>query len=189
MESPEITQLLAKASEGDKSSENQLLSLVYEELRRLAASYMRRERADHTLQPSALVNEAYLKMIGSDSLSWESRGQFYAAAARTMRNILIDYARGHTASKRGGIQQRVELHEGIAFVEGQAEEILAIDEALEKLKSLDPRQSEIVELRYFAGLSVEETAAALGISERTVKRDWSVARAWLQAELSGIANL
>lgn len=184
MESAEITQLLAKASQGDKESENQLLSEVYTELRRLAASYMRKERADHTLQPSALVNEAYLKLVGSNSLSWESRGHFYAAAARTMRNILIDYARGHSADKRGGVQQRVELSEGLAFVQSQASEVLALDRALLKLNVLDARQAKIVELRFFAGLSVEETASALAISERTVKRDWSVARAWLQAELS-----
>lgn len=185
MESSDITLLLEQVSHGDRASEAKLLELVHAELRHLAAQCMRRERPDHTLQPSALVNEAYLKMLGTGHHSWENRAHFYSAAARTMRSILIDYARTHGAEKRGGIRRKTELLEGMAYVEAEAENFLVLDQALSRLAELDPRQAKMVELRFFGGLSVPETASALGISEKTVKRDWAVARAWLEAELRG----
>ena len=183
----EITQLLERINNGDRASEAQLLQLVHAELRQLAAKCMRRERRDHTLQPSALVNEAYLKMLGPGHHNWVNRGHFYSAASRTMRTILIDYARTHGAEKRGGVRRKVELNEGMAYVEAEAETFLALDQALSRLAEIDPRQAQIVELRFFGGLSVTETAASLDVSEKTVKRDWAVARAWLEAELRGEA--
>ena len=181
--------MLANARHGDRHAENELLELVYGELHRLASHYMWKERSGHTLQASALVNEAYLRLMGSVKDSdedWESRGQFYAAAAQTMRRILIDYARGKKTVKReGGI--RVDLEESRIVSDEQGSELLIIDEALTRLAEWDPRQSRIVELRFFGGLTVEETAKTLGISPKTVKRDWSVARAWLEGELRGRA--
>jgi RNA polymerase sigma-70 factor, ECF subfamily len=185
MEANEITQLLGKVRTGDKESENRLLDLVYGELRRLATIAMSRERKDHTLQPSALVNEAYCKLAGANGLPWESRRHFYATAARLMRHILIDHAREHQAAKRGGPDlQRVEWNDDLMRVEQDATTFLALDQALKRLHSVDARQAQIVELRFFGGLGVEETAATMNLSERTVKRDWMVARAWLEAELS-----
>ena len=166
----EITQLLERINKGDRTSEAQLLELVHSELRHLAAQCMRRERRDHTLQPSALVNEAYLKMLGGGHHNWTNRGHFYSAAARTMRTILIDYARTHGAEKRGGIRQKIELTEGMAYVEAEAGTFLAMDQALSRLAELDPRQAKIVELRFFGGLSVPETASALDISEKTDRK-------------------
>lgn len=184
MEQAQITQLLQLAGSGDKSSESRVLELVYTELHRLASAYMRRERKDHTLQPSALVNEAYVKLIGNQQVNWQSRGHFYAAAARVMRNILIDHARTRSAERRGGAPARTELRDDMIFVEENPEQFLALDACLNRLAQIDERQSKVVELRFFGGLSVEETAAALNISEKTVKRDWAFARAWLEAELS-----
>ena len=169
MESSDITQLLEQINNGDRASEARLLEIVHAELRQLAANCLRRERKDHTLQPSALVNEAYLKMLGGGNHNWENRGHFYSAAARTMRTILIDYARTHGAAKRGGVRRRTELLEGMAYVEAEAENFLVLDQALSRLAELDPRQAKMVELRFFGGLSVPETAAAMNISEKTVK--------------------
>ena len=180
----DITRLLAEARGGNPGAESRLAEAIYAELHRLAASYMRRERSDHTLQPSALVNEAYLHLAGADA-NWESRGQFYAAAAKTMRRILIDHARRNLANKRGGNFRKVDLDQSPLFSEDEPEMWITLDTALRELEILDARQGKIVELRFFCGLTVEETAAALGISEKTVKRDWSVSRAWLQAELEG----
>jgi RNA polymerase sigma-70 factor (ECF subfamily) len=189
MEEPEITQLLGRVSRGDKQSENRLLEIVYTELKRLAAQAMRRERLDHTLQPSALVNEAYCKLAGTQKVPWESRRHFYATAARIMRNILIDHAREHQAAKRGGAQQhKVELRDDLLRIEEDSATFLALDQALERLALVDARQAQIVELRFFGGLGVEETAATMNLSERTVKRDWMVARAWLEAELTRSAG-
>ena len=185
MDSPDITLLLEQISYGNRDSEAKLLELVHAELRQLAANCMRRERRDHTLQPSALVNEAYMKMLGGGHQNWENRSHFYSAAARTMRSILIDYARTHGAEKRGGIRRKTELLEGMAYVEAESENFLMLDQALSRLAEIDPRQAKMVELRFFGGLNVPETAAALNISEKTVKRDWAVARAWLEAELRG----
>ena len=183
--SGDITRLLAEARGGDATAEAQLIEAIYSELHRLASSYMRRERPDHTLQPSALVNEAYLHLAGAAETGWESRGHFYAAAAKTMRRILIDHARKNLTGKRGGGWQRIDLEQAPVFSQDEPEMWITLDTALQQLETLDPRQGKVVELRFFGGLTVEETASALGISEKTVKRDWAISRAWLQAELEG----
>ena len=185
---PNITQLLANAQNGDRESEKQLMEAVYEELHRLAAGYMRRERQDHTLQASALVNEAYVRLIGNGPVSWESRAHFFVTAAQTMRRVLIDHARKHVAEKRGGAGMRIELDENIAAVtKGESSRMLDLDRALTRLAAQDERQARVVELRFFAGLTVEQTAEVMAISEKTVKRDWAMARAWLEGEITGSA--
>jgi RNA polymerase sigma factor (TIGR02999 family) len=162
------------------------MEAVYEELHRLATGYMRRERPDHTLQASALVNEAYVRLLGNGPVSWESRAHFFVTAAQTMRRVLIDHARRHVAEKRGGAGMRIELSENIAAVENSgSSRMLDLDRALTRLAVLDARQAKVVELRFFAGLTVEQTADVLAISEKTVKRDWAVARAWLEGEITG----
>jgi RNA polymerase sigma-70 factor, ECF subfamily len=178
----DVTVLLAEVANGNKEAASKLVPLVYEEMRRLAGGYMRRERTNHTLQATALVHEAYLRLVEQRS-DWQSRAHFFGVAAQVMRNILIDHARGHLRAKRGGAKESVELDEALVFSEEKSEELLAVDEAIQKLAKFDPRQSKIVEMRFFGGLTVEETAAALGISPITVKRDWSLARAWLYGEL------
>lgn len=180
-----ITQLLAEARAGDRDAEARLLPLVYGQLKRLAAGYMRRERADHTLQPTALVHEAYVQLAGLQDVAWQSRLHFFSVAAQTMRRVLVDHARAHCAEKRGGKRQRISLDEMAVLTDEHWEEILDLDEALHRLAARDERLCRVVELRYFAGMSVEEVAAALDISVRTVKRDWSIARAWLHGELRG----
>jgi RNA polymerase sigma factor (TIGR02999 family) len=160
------------------------MTQVYAELRRLARHYMRSERANHTLQPTALVNEAYLRLIAQPGVSWQSRAHFFAAAAQLMRRILVDHARAHRAGKRGGAQQQVTLDENLLSPESASVDVLAVHEALENLAKLDARQARIVELHFFGGLTFEEIAHVLGTSERTVKRDWAMARAWLKLELS-----
>jgi RNA polymerase sigma-70 factor (ECF subfamily) len=182
-ESQEVTMLLSALTNGEEGAASKLIPMVYDELRRLAGSYMRRERVDHTLQATALVNEAYLKLIEQRAVNWQSRAHFFGVAAQLMRRILIDYARGHTREKRGGEQKKVSLDEVFLFSEQQADELLAVDDSLNLLAKMDPRQARVVELRFFAGLSVEEAAEALGVSPKTVKRDWSVAKAWLYADL------
>jgi RNA polymerase sigma-70 factor, ECF subfamily len=182
-ESQEVTMLLSALTNGEDGAASKLIPVVYDELRRLAGSYMRRERVDHTLQATALVNEAYLKLIEQRAVNWQSRAHFFGVAAQLMRRILIDYARGHTREKRGGEQKKVSLDEVFLFSEQQADELLAVDDSLNLLAKMDPRQARVVELRFFAGLSVEEAAEALGVSPKTVKRDWSVAKAWLYADL------
>jgi RNA polymerase sigma factor (TIGR02999 family) len=157
---------------------------VYDELRRLAASYLRKERSDHTLQPTALVHEAWIRMRGTGRLEWRSRASFFGFAAQIMRQVLVDHARKHCAGKRPNARERCELQEHYAFSLDRSEELLAVDEALNRLAALDPRQSQIVELRFFAGLSEEEIAELLGLSIRTVKRDWKMAKAWLQSEFA-----
>jgi RNA polymerase sigma factor (TIGR02999 family) len=180
----EITRLLNAAADGDTSAQAELVDAVYQELHRLASSYMRREhRRDHTLQPTALVNEAYLLLIGDNPVNWDNRAHFYSAAAKTMRRILIDHARSHQAVKRSGRLERVELEDGLIAVDEKANELLELDAALERLALLDERQARVVELRFFGGLTVEETAKVAGISEKTVKRDWALARAWLENQL------
>jgi RNA polymerase sigma factor (TIGR02999 family) len=163
--------------------------LVYDELRRLAGYYMRDERRGHTLQPTAVVHEAYLRLAGQDWAEWQDRAHFIGVAARQMRRILVDHARQHVAAKRGGTPVKVDLdaHPN-GFSESKSAEILSVDEALARLRKLDSRQAEVVELRYFGGLTVEETASHLGVSTRTVKRDWSVGVLWLRAELAGEAK-
>ena len=170
-------------ADGDTRAQAKLLDAVYGELHRLALSYMRREsRSDHTLQPTALVNEVYLRLLGGRQLDWESRVHFYVAAAQTMRRILIDHARAHGSGKRSG-GQKVVFDERIVSIDPRSDELLALDTALDRLARLNARQAKIVELRFFGGLSTEETAKATGLSEKTVKRDWALARAWLESEL------
>lgn len=180
----EITRLLNATAAGDTSAQTELIDAVYQELHRLASSYMRREhRPDHTLQPTALVNEAYLLLIGDNPVNWDNRAHFYSAAAKTMRRILIDHARSHRAVKRSGSLERVQLDDALIAVDAKANELLELDAALDRLALLDARQARVVELRFFGGLTVEETAKVAGISEKTVKRDWALARAWLENEL------
>ena len=182
-ESQEVTLLLSALTRGEDGAASKLVPVVYDELRRLAGSYMRRERVDHTLQATALVHEAYMKLVEQRSVNWQSRAHFFGIAAQLMRRILIDHARGHTREKRGGDHQKVSLDEAFVFVEQRADELLAVDDSLNLLAKIDPRQARIVELRFFGGLSVEEAAEVLGVSPKTVKRDWSVAKAWLYADL------
>jgi|SRR5271169_6346949 len=181
--SPDVTVLLLELTHGDQEAAARLMPLVYKELRRLAGGYMKRERPDHTLQATALVHEAYLKLVKQRSVDWQGRSHFFGIAAQLMRRILIDHARSHLRAKRGGAQQVLPLDEALVFSPGQSADLMRLDEALERLAKLDPRQSKIVELRFFGGLSIEETAEFLGISPKTVKRDWSVAKAWLHGEL------
>jgi len=160
------------------------MSLVYDELRRLAHQYMKRERGGHTLQTTALVNEAYLRLIDQTQVRWQNRAHFFGISARLMRHILVEHARSHARLKRGGGALRVSLDEAAVVSEGRAAEILALDEALASLEAVDPRRCQVVELRYFSGLNNEETAEALGISPNTVVRDWNMAKAWLRREIS-----
>lgn len=182
----EVTALLGEMKLGSKDAVARLIPLVYKELRRLAGHYMRDERASHTLQPTALVHEAFLRLVHQERAGWQNRAQFMGIAAQLMRRILVDHARRRTAAKRAG--DRIALDETKLWPAtkiGQAEEILAVDEVLTRLGRLDSQQARVVELRYFGGLSVDETAEAMGISPRTVKRDWAMARAWLTEELTG----
>ncbi len=181
----DLTQMLIQLSEGRAQVVDDILPLIYDELRRLAGNYLRRERSDHTLQPTALVHEAYLKLIDQTQVKWQNRAHFFGIAANIMRRILVDYARQHRADKRGGAAEKLPLEEEILIVsEGKSAELLALDEAMENLAKIDEQKSKIVELRYFGGLSVEETAEVLGVSEVTVKRHWRMAKAWLYGQLS-----
>jgi RNA polymerase sigma factor (TIGR02999 family) len=184
--SGETTRLLAEMKRGNKDALGKLMPLVYSQLRHLAGHYLRAERMGHTLQPTALVHEAYVRLVGQDRADWQNRAQFMGVAAQLMRRILVDYARRRLAGRRGGIAVKVNL-EGfdLGGSTPNLEEILAVDEVLLRLSKLDPQQGRVVELRYFAGLTVEETAEALGVSTRTVNRDWAIAEAWLRCELSG----
>jgi RNA polymerase sigma-70 factor (ECF subfamily) len=179
----DVTVLLEQLAKGKEEVASKLIPLVYNELRRLAGGYMRRERNDHTLQPTALVHEAYLKLVEQRSVNWQSRAHFFGIAAQLMRRILVDHARGHLRDKRGGGVIPVPLDEALVFAPEQSSELVKLDQSLERLANLDPRQSKIVELRFFGGLTVEQTAEVLGISPKTVKRDWSVAKAWLHGDL------
>jgi RNA polymerase sigma factor (TIGR02999 family) len=181
----EITQLLIQWSSGDRSALDKLMPLVYEELRKLAHHYMSRERAGHTLQTTALVNEAYARLVDQHGLTFESRAHFFGIAARAMRQILVEYARARAAEKRGGGRERVELDEAALVSEEPAMEMVALDEALRELAGFDERLARVVELRFFGGLSVEETAEVLRVSPNTVIRDWSTARAWLYKAVTG----
>jgi RNA polymerase sigma factor (TIGR02999 family) len=182
----DITQILAKLKDGDSSSEAELVQVVYAELRKIAVGQLRRERGDHTLQPTALVHETYLRLLGAHRSAWHNREHFFRAAARAMRHILVDYARAAKAERRGGDHQtRVELSDLSGFVESKADEILAVEQVLDRLEARSPRQKTIVEMKFFGGLTDEEIASILDISVRTVKRDWSVARAWLHGEIYG----
>jgi len=179
----QITQLLKQWQEGDSGALESLMPLVYAELKRLAGSYLRRERPNHTLQSAALVNEAYLRLVDQNQTQWQNKAHFFGIAAQMMRRILADHARGHNAAKRGAGIPKLELDEAMAHAQARNVNLLALEEALQKLENLDPQQGKIVELRFFGGLSIEDTANVLGISPATVKRDWSIARAWLFREL------
>ena len=177
-EDGEVTRLLRAMKSGDQTASEKLLPLVYKELHRLAKGYMRRERPDHTLQPTALINEAYLRLAG-DATDWQNHEHFIAVAANVMRRVLVDYARMHKAGIRGGDFQRVEFEEDIAISRERSGELMALDDALSELERLSPRQAQIVELRYFAGLSVDEIGAIMKIAPRSIQREWASARIWL----------
>jgi RNA polymerase sigma factor (TIGR02999 family) len=183
--SHEVSRLLAAWGAGDEDARHQLMPLVYDELHRLAHRYMNRERPDHTLQTSALVHEAFLKLVDQRNARWQNRTHFFAIAAQSMRRILVDYARSRGYMKRGGDARRVELEESMIVSQERAAEIMALDEALKGLAEFDARKSQIVELRYFAGLSIDETADVLNVSPGTVMRDWTLAKAWLKKEMAG----
>ncbi len=179
-----VTVLLARIHDGDSRAAGELLPVVYDELRRLAKSRLAKERGPQTLDPTALVHEAYLRLVGDGDASWGGRGHFFGAAAIAMRRILVERARARNRIKRGGGAARVELTEQALVSEPPADELIALDEALDRLSAMDARKGRVVMLRYFAGLGVEETAKALDVSEATVKNDWAFARAWLHRELS-----
>lgn len=187
MKSParhQITELLAEWRDGNQSALDELYPLVYDELHRLARRYMSRERKDHTLQTTALINEAYVRLVDQKNVNWANRSHFFAISAQIMRRILIDHARRHAYAKRGGGAQQVSLEEVAAITPDQGRELMRLDEALKSLAERDPRRSQVVELRYFGGLNNEEIAGVLHVSENTVTRDWNMARAWLYQQLS-----
>ena len=180
-----ITQLLLAWSDGDQAALEKLTPLVYAELHRLAKGFMFGERPGHTLQTTALINEAYLRLIDWKNVRWQSRAHFFGVAAQVMRRILVDFARSRNYARRGGGTQRVSLDEAITIHEDRSAELIALDDALKSLAEIDPRKSQVVELRFFGGLSAEEIAGVLKVSLRTVEREWSLARAWLYRELRG----
>lgn len=180
----EVTQLLIEWSNGDKTALDKLMPLIHEELRRLARRYMSRERQDHTLQTTALVNEAYLRLVNRKGVHWQNRAHFFAIAAQSMRGILVDHARGLAYEKRGGGAPKIALDEGMIVSHERAAQVVALDEALVALTRIDPKQSRIVELRFFGGLTIEETAEVLNLSPATIKREWTTAKAWLYNELN-----
>jgi RNA polymerase sigma-70 factor (ECF subfamily) len=181
----EITRLLVDWRAGDPEALERLTPLVYQELHKLAQAYLRRERADHTLQPTALIHEAYLRLMDQAQPEWENRAHFFSVAARLMRQILVEHARAHATHKRGGQATEVLLDDALNYSQQRASELIALDDALDSLASFDERKCRVIELRYFGGLSVEETAHVLGVSVSTVVRDQRMAQAWLSRELSG----
>lgn len=182
----EISRLLQAWSDGNRTALDELLPLVYDELHRQAHRFLRRERRNHTLQTTALIHEAYLNLIEQNHVSWQNRGHFFAISANLMRRILVNYANARHRKKRGGSAESLELDETILIVARKSEvDLLALDEALTRLAEMDKQQEQIVELRYFSGLTIEETAEVLGVSPATVKRDWKMTKAWLHRELSG----
>ena len=180
-----ITDLLVSYGRGDKESLDKLMPVVYDELRRQAARYLRREQPGHTLQTTALIHEAYVRLVDQRNVQWQNRAHFFGIAAQMMRRILVDHARTKKRAKRGGSDIKVSLDDATVAVKGQDLDVVAVDEALTRLAKIDEQQSRVVELRFFSGLTVEETAEVMGISPATVKRDWSLAKAWLHRELSG----
>ncbi len=184
-ETSEVTLLLEKASAGDARAAHELLPLVYDQLRKAAQKQMAAERPDHTLQATALVHEAYIRLVGPGEMSWENRAHFYVAAAEAMRRVLIDHARRKTRVKRGGVRRQVPLSAVDLAQDPDLDEIMSVDDAIRRLEERDERMARIVRLRFFAGLGVGETAAVLGLSDRTVRREWTLARAWLHRELKG----
>lgn len=182
---PAVTQLLKSAQTGDRGALDQLLPLVYAELRKLASFQLRRERANHTLQPTALVHEAYLRLVNQREVEWKDRAQFFGLAAQMMRRILVNYAIAHKTAKRGGDQPIVALDEAISFASEREVNLVLLDEALTRLAEFDPTQCQIVEMRFFGGLTVEEVASVMKISTATVKREWRTAKAWLYEQING----
>jgi len=182
--SPDVTQLLLAWSDGDREALEKLVPMVYRELKRLAESYLRRERAGHTLQPTALAHEAYIKLIDQRNVRWHNRAHFFGIAAQAMRRILVDHARAKMAEKRGSGGVVVSLDEMVDVSDQRADQLVALDGALETLAELDPQKSRVVELKYFGGMTLEETAEVLGISRATVIREWRMAKAWLYSELN-----
>jgi len=180
----DITQLLNDWSDGDQAARDQLMSVVYDELHRLAHNYMKHESPGHTLQTSALVNEAFLRLIDQSNVKWRNRAHFFGIAAQMMRRILVDYARSRRYAKRGGGAQEISLDEALTVSDERSSEVVALDEALTRFAGVDERKSQIVELRFFGGLSIEETAEVLAVSPGTIMRDWTLAKAWLRRELS-----
>jgi RNA polymerase sigma factor (TIGR02999 family) len=183
-EKDRVTELLVRFRQGDREAEAQLIPVVYAELRRLASLCLNRERRDHTLEPTALVHEAFLRMTNENQPQWQNRAHFFGVAARLMRQILVDYARRHHTRKRGGGQEKLTLDDVLSFTEQKSAEVVMLDEALDRLSGQDERQARIVEMRFFGGLKMEEIAEVLQISPRTVKRDWTIARAWLHQEIT-----
>lgn len=179
----EVTQLLINWSDGDAKAVDKLMPLVYSELYRLAESYMRRENSDHTLQATALVNEAYLKLVDQTRVNWQNRSHFFGVASQVMRRILVDYARRNLAEKRGGYAETISLDEAIIFNREKSKDIIALDDALKSLAKLDERRQKVVELKFFGGLTFEETAEVLDVSKNTVVRDWNFAKAWLYRQI------
>lgn len=179
-----VTQLLERWSQGDEEALDQLMPLVYDELHRLAGAYLRRERGEHTLQPTALVNEAYLKLVRQRNIRWQNRAQFFGVAAQLMRRILVDHARANYAAKRGGERVNVSLKNIGAFGTQPTADVLALHDVLNRLAKIDPDQSRIVELRFFGGLTIEEAAEVMQVSHSTVEREWKIAKAWLKRELT-----
>jgi RNA polymerase sigma factor (TIGR02999 family) len=182
--SNQVTQKLIDAGRGDRAALDELIPIVYQELRRMADRYLRQERPDHSLQPTALVHEAYLRLIDQRQVTWQNRAHFFGVAARMMRRILVDYAKTKNRDKRGGGARKIPIDEIAHLIKEGSEDLVALDEAMKRLEEIDPRKSRVVELRYFGGLSVEETARALDISTKTVMRDWNMAKAWLYQEIS-----
>ena len=182
--SESVTELLHQLKAGTQEAENKLFTVVYPELRRIASRYMYQERSDHTLQTTALINEAYLRLVDQREKGWQNRAHFFAFAARVMRRILVDYARQNRTEKRGGLGHKVPLDGVLLIRSTDSDDLLALDEALSRLAEWDPRQSRTVELRFFGGLTEEETASVLGVTRRTVNRDWSMAKAWLYGEIA-----
>lgn len=183
MTSPQMTQLLQEWSQGNQAARDQLIPLVYDELRRMARRYMNQQNPGHTLQTTALIHEAYLRLSGDSGKQWENRAHFFGVAATVMRHVLVDYARANQAAKRGGAAQAVPLDEALTISADRLDEFTALDDALTLLEKLNPRQAKVVELRFFGGLSVDETAEVLKVSPETVGRDWRAAKAWLYQEL------
>jgi len=181
--SDNVTQLLIELSNGDRNAVDLLLPVIYDELRKLAANYLRRERPDHTLQPTALVHEAYLRLVDQTRVNWQNRAHFFGVAAQIMRRLLVDHARKHNAEKRGQDFQKLSLDENVDRAVQRSADLIALDDALAALAEFDQDKARLVELRYFGGLSIEETADVLGVTPTTVKRHWRLARAWLYGEM------
>src|SRR5438874_4548704 len=180
----DVTELLIEWSNGDKAALDKLMPLIHEELRRLAHHYISHERPGHTLQTTALVNEAYLRLVNRKGVHWQNRAHFFAIAATLMRSLLVDHARSHAYAKRGGDARKITIDEAMIVSQERAAEVVALDDVLKQLANFDPQQSRIVELRFFGGLTIDETAEVLGLSPATIKREWSTARAWLYRELN-----